>query len=77
MNAFSLYGSFTIKEAHDIGKKYRARCKTNNGYEHTLTEGREYEIEITPSILPGSPLCSFLGDDGSKCECHLDRFDKE
>lgn len=70
------YGDWAIEEAAAVGVKYRVRCITNNGYGHCLTIGKEYEIELTPRILPMSPLCSFMGDDGKKGECHLERFEK-
>lgn len=73
----SFYGSFTIDEAADNGRKFKAFCKSNYGYEHCLTIGKEYEIEVTPRILPMSPLCSFMGDNGKPGECHLERFEKE
>lgn len=70
------YGSFTIAEAVDVGRKFTARCKANYGYEGHLTEGRTYEIEITPRILEMSPLCRTIGDQGKVVECHLERFEK-
>lgn len=70
------YGSFTIQEAEDVGKKFKVRCKSNYSYEHCLTIGNEYEIEITPKILTCSPLCCFVGDKGKTGECHLERFEK-
>jgi hypothetical protein len=76
LNSWSLYGSFTIEDAENIGKKFMGKCLTNNGYEHDLTIGNVYEIEVTPRILPMSPLCKTIGDRGKTVECHLDRFDK-
>lgn len=70
------YGDWSIEEARDVGVRHMARCKTNNGYEGRLTVGREYEIEITPRIMPMSPLCRFVGDGGKEGECHLERFEK-
>lgn len=68
---------WTIEEAKDIGRKFKVKCCANHGYENCLTEGKEYEIEVTPRILPMSPLCSFVGDDGRDGhECHLERFEK-
>ena len=75
---YSLYDSFSIEEAADIGKKFKVKCIGNgSGYEHALTEGKEYEITIETRILPMSPLCSFMGDNGKKGECHLHRFEKQ
>jgi hypothetical protein len=74
---FSLYGSFTIKEATSVGNKFKARCKANYGYERDLTIGSLYEIETTPRILPMTPLCKLVGDSGREIECHLERFEKE
>ena len=70
------YKNFTIEEAKDIGKKFIAKCDHVGGYEYQLIEGKEYEIEITPRILPMSPLCKFLNDKGNYSECHLERFTK-
>lgn len=70
------YGDFTIKEAETVGGKFKAWCKANYDYEDCLTVGSEYEIKIIPRILPCSPLCSFMGDDGKERQCHLTRFGK-
>lgn len=70
------YGTFTIEEAKDIGKKFKAVCKSSHGYEYQLTIGKEYEIQIETRILPMSPICSFLNDKGNRSECHLERFEK-
>lgn len=72
----SFYGDFTIEEAKDIGKEFKAICAANYGYEGQLTEGKEYIITIEPRIMPMSPLCSFINDKGNKSECHLTRFRK-
>lgn len=72
----NFYGDFTIEEAKDVGAKHKVKCKSNNGYERTLTIGKDYEIEITPRILSMSPLCKFVGDNKKKGECHLERFEK-
>jgi hypothetical protein len=71
-----IYGSWTILEAKSLGKRFKAKCKSNYGYENALTEGKEYIVTITPRILPMSPVCSFTGDTGKTCECHLERFEK-
>jgi hypothetical protein len=71
-----MYGSWTIKEAHDYGKKYKAKCHYNGSYEKQLTKDKEYEIEVTKEILTCSPLCEFVGDDGKLSEAHLTRFTK-
>lgn len=73
---YNLYDSFTIEEAASIGKKFRAKCKANYGYENCLNEGTTYEITITPRILSMTPLCSFIGNEGKRGECHLERFEK-
>lgn len=74
---YNLYGTFTIEEAADIGKKFMAKCKARRGYESHLTTDRVYEIEISPRMLPMSPMCKLTGDDGKNIECHLERFEKE
>lgn len=71
-----MFSNFTIEEAGDIGKKFRARCKSSYSYEGQLTIDKEYEIEITTRIMPMSPLCSFLNDRGRRSEAHLERFEK-
>ena len=76
MENYSLYRSWTIDEAHSVGKKFKAICKSSHSYEHYLTIGKEYEIEITKNILPVSPLCKGTGDNGVGFECHLERFTK-
>lgn len=76
MSNYDMYGGFTVEETEDVGKRHKVRCINNNGYGHALTIGKEYEIEVTPRILPLSPLCSFIGDDGNKGECHMWRFEK-
>lgn len=73
---YSLYESFTIKDAENIGAKFKARCITNFGYENFLSVNKVYEIEITTRILPLSPLCKTIGDTGKEIECHLTRFEK-
>lgn len=72
----SIYGSWEHEEAHDVGKRFLAKCKANYSYENCLTNGKEYEIIITPAILSLSPLCYFVGDNGKRGECHLERFEK-
>jgi hypothetical protein len=72
----SFYGSWTIKEAKSVGKKFKAVCNANYSYEGKLTVGKEYIITIEPRILPMSPLCSFINDKGNKSEVHLERFTK-
>lgn len=68
---------FTIEDGRAVGKKFKAVCRANYDYEHNLTIGKEYEIEITERILPGSPLCKGVGDGDIPFECHLARFEKE
>lgn len=75
--SYNLYGTFTTEDAANIGNKVKARCKANYGYEGRLTVDRIYEVEITPRILPMSPLCKLIGDKGKGVECHLERFEKE
>ena len=72
----SLYGTFTIEDSNAIGKKFKAVCKHNYNYEKALTEDKEYIITIVEGILPVSPLCGFLSDNGENGVCHLTRFDK-
>ena len=73
---YSIYGSWSIEEAKDVGKKFKAKAKGTRGYEYQLTTDKEYEIEITPRILTMSPLCRGVGDNGKTFECHLERFEK-
>ena len=73
---FSLYGSFTTEEAADIGKQFIAICVGTRGMENHLTDGKEYIITIADRILPLSPLCTFIGDNGKFCTAHLTRFEK-
>ena len=73
---YNLFGSFTLAEAKDVGRKIKVVCIGDRGYSGKLTCSREYEVEITPCILPMSPLCKLIGDDGVMCECHLERFEK-
>jgi hypothetical protein len=72
----NFYGDFTIEEAKDIGKEFNVICHADYGYEGQLTRGKEYVIKIETRILPCSPLCSFLSDDGKRAEAHLERFSK-
>lgn len=72
----SLYDSWDLVDTEGVGKKFLAKCKANYGYEDCLTEGKEYEIETTPRILPLSPLCKWVGDNGKRGEGHLTRFEK-
>ena len=74
--AYSIYDSFTIEDAASVGKTFKARCIGNRGFEHLLTNGKEYLITITPRVLPITPLCSFTNDQGKQSECHLSRFEK-
>lgn len=74
---YSLYDTFTIEEAQNIGKKFIVKCKSNLGYEGKLTEGKIYQIEIIDRILPMSPLCKLIGDNGKEVACHLHRFEKD
>lgn len=71
-----MFGNWTIEEARSIGKKFKARCIRNDCYESSLTIGKEYEIEIAERILPMSPMCDLLGDNGIETTCHLTRFEK-
>lgn len=71
-----IFDTWTIEEAKDLGKKFKARCIRNGSYENRLTVGNEYEIEIVERILPMSPLCSGTGDNGKGFTCHLTRFEK-
>jgi hypothetical protein len=75
MQQYSLYDSFTIEEVRDAGRKFKATCIADYGYEQHLTVGKEYDIEVTPP-LSLSPLCKFIGDRGVTCEAHLHRFIK-
>lgn len=71
-----MFGTWTIDEERDFGKRFKARCFRNDGYEETLTIDKEYEIEIVEPILPMSPLCECDGDKGTRITCHLMRFEK-
>ena len=71
-----MYGTWTIEEAGDIGKKFKAICHSNGSYEHQLTKDKEYEITIETRILSLSPLCSFMSNIGKRSEAHLRRFTK-
>ena len=73
---YSLYRTFTTEDTNKIGHIFTAICKRNDGYESKLTVGKEYQITITPRILPCSPLCKVMGDDTKVAECHLIRFEK-
>ena len=57
-----------------VGAKFQAICIGPRGYEGKLTAGKEYQITISPRIMPLSPLCRFIGDNGKLCESHLHRF---
>jgi len=70
-------GEFTSEEGDAVGRKMKVICVRNGSYEHCITVGKEYEIEITPKLLPLSPLWAFVGDNGKSGECHLDRFKKK
>lgn len=72
----SLYGSWTIEDARAVGKVFKAKCKFNYSYENCLVIGKVYEITVTTRILPMSPLCEGVGENGKGFECHLERFDK-
>lgn len=76
MSGSYLYGSWSIEEAGDIGKEFKAVCHAPYSYEGQLTEGKEYLIKIETRILPMSPLCSFMNDRGKVSEAHLERFTK-
>ena len=69
-----IYGTWTIEEAKAIGETFKAKCKSAHGYKITI--GNIYDVTITPRILPMSPLCSFIDDNGKSCEGHLERFEK-
>ena len=71
------YGSWTIDEAEDIGKKFKAVCHSPYSYGGQLTKDKEYEITIETRILPMSPICSFVNDRGNTSEAHLERFTKK
>lgn len=72
----SFYGDFTIEEAGDIGKEFKVICHNASSYDGKLTNGKEYLIRIETRILPMSPICSFISDNGKRSECHLTRFSK-
>lgn len=69
-----IYGTWTIEEAKTIGKTFKAKCKSSHGY--NITIGNIYEVTITSRILPMSPLCSFIDDNGKFCEGYLEMFEK-
>ena len=69
-------GTFSLEETESIGKEFLAKCLSTRGYEHCLTKEKEYVIKIILRILPMSPLCSFIGDNGKTGQCHLERFIK-
>ena len=72
----NLYGTWTIEDTKNVGAKFTAICRANYGYEDKLTNGKTYEIEVTPRILEMTPLCKTIGDKGRITECHLERFEK-
>lgn len=71
-----MWSNFTLEESKAVGKKFKAICKANYGYEGMLTVGKEYEITIEERFLPMSPLCSFENDKGKLGSAHLTRFEK-
>lgn len=73
---YLLYDSFSIEDVDSIGKKFKARCISNRGYDGFLSLNEVYVITMTTRILPLSPLCSFMGDCGRLVECHVTRFEK-
>lgn len=73
---YSLFGTWSIEDTKAIGKKFKARCKSNWSYERQLTIGKEYIIEIVEPILALSPLCDFIGDNEKLSGAHLQRFEK-
>ena len=75
MKKYSLYDSFSLEDVRNIGGVYRAKCLYNRGYEYSLTVGKIYDITMGEGILPMTPLCTLMGDDGKVC-CHLTRFEK-
>ena len=70
-----LYDSFSLEDTDNIGGVYRAKCLANRGYEDSLTVGKIYDITMNEGILPMTPLCTLMGDNGTVC-CHLSRFEK-
>lgn len=73
---YGIYGSWTIEEAADVGKRFVAKCSGPRGMEDHLTTGKEYIVIVAPRIMPGTPLCEFIGDQGKLCAAHLERFEK-
>ncbi len=74
--AFSLYDSFSVKDVKNTGGAYKVKCIANRGYEGLLTIGKEYQITVTEPIMPMSPLCIVVADNGRKATCHIHRFEK-
>ena len=73
----SIYmGDWTIEEANAVGEVFVGRARGTRTASGLMTEGKLYMIMIEPRILPMSPLCSFIGDDGKMHCMHLERFDK-
>ncbi len=72
----SIFDSWSIREVRSDGEKFKAICKINDGYEHSLTVGKEYEIIMAGYIMPMNPLCELIGDTNSKVTCHVLRFEK-
>jgi len=70
--------NFTSDEIKNESDEFKAVCLRNGGYKRHLTEGKTYLIKMQPSILEGSPLCSFDSDmgGGKRCSAHLVRFKK-
>lgn len=70
------YSGFSLEETRDVGTTFRVICQANYSMESELTKGKEYVVTLTPRILPGSPLCQFIGDSSRVCEAHLELFYK-
>lgn len=73
---YNLYGTFSIEEADSIGKKFKAKCHANYGYDGSLTVGKIYEITVVERMLPMSPMCTYIDDKGREGVAHLTRFTK-
>jgi hypothetical protein len=76
MYTLSLHGTWTISETLAVGQKFKTQCVSPHNMTDCLTAGKTYTVMIIPRILPMSPLCVFVGDDGVEHTAHLERFQK-
>ena len=71
---YLLYGTWTIEEAHGVGKTFEGVCRNATSIPQ-LIEGETYALEIISEILPTRPLCR-VTTNGKIIACHLERFEK-